>query len=294
MFEFELEFLKTLENVRTEFLNNLFEAVTIVGEETILIVILMVLYFMVNKDLAKKVLYIVTTSSCINGIVKNIVKMPRPWTMGEVTCVREETATGYSFPSGHTQNTATWTTTFAIILKKHWVTILTIFTILLVGFSRMFLGAHYPSDVIVGTILGVLIAFLGSFLYDKVKDKNKLILITILLMLPFVIYFLMKPEALFADFFKIYGVLVAFYLTNILDDKIIKFDTNQVLWKKFIRLIVVIVLALLIKGGLKVLFGTFMISSIIWCSLLLDAIRYFLLLFIILGICPMVFKKINL
>ena len=294
MFKFELGFLKILENVRTEFLNNLFEAVTIIGEETILIVILMVLYFMVNKDLAKKVLYIVTTSTCINGIIKNLVKLPRPWTTGEITCVRGETATGYSFPSGHTQNTATWTTAFAIILKKHWVTILTIFTILLVGFSRMYLGAHYPSDVIVGIILGVLVAFLGNFLYDKVKDKNKLILITILLMFPFAIYFLIKPEVLFADFFKIYGLLLALYVTNILDEKIIKFETNQVLWKKFIRLIIVIVLALVIKSGLKVLFGMFAISSIVWCALLLDAIRYFLLLFIILGVCPMVFKKINL
>ena len=84
------------------------------------------------------------------------------------------------------------------------------------------------------------------------------------------------------------------YVTNILDEKIIKFETNQVLWKKFIRLIIVIVLALVIKSGLKVLFGMFAISSIVWCALLLDAIRYFLLLFIILGVCPMVFKKINL
>lgn len=294
MFEFELGFLKTLESIRTDFLNNLFEVVTIIGEETILILILMVLYFMVNKDLAKKVLYIVITSSCINGIVKNLVKIQRPWTTGEVTCVREETATGYSFPSGHTQNTATWTTTFSIILKKYLVTILTILILLLVGFSRMYLGAHYPSDVIVGTILGVSVAFLGSYLYDKVKDKNKLILITILVMLPFAIYFLIKPEVLFADFFKIYGALIALYVTNILDDKIIKFDTNKSLLKKIIRMLIIIPIVILIKDGIKMFFTLFVVSSNIWCILLLDAIRYFLLLFIILGICPMIFKKIDL
>ena len=53
MFEFELGFLKTLESIRTDFLNNLFEVVTIIGEETILILILMILYFMVKKLLCQ-------------------------------------------------------------------------------------------------------------------------------------------------------------------------------------------------------------------------------------------------
>lgn len=100
MFSFELQFLKFLESLRTDFLDILFQGITILGEETLMILLVVTLWFAVNRREAQKVLFITAGSLCVNGIIKNLVKMPRPFTRG-ISCVRGDTATGYSFPSGH-------------------------------------------------------------------------------------------------------------------------------------------------------------------------------------------------
>ena len=60
------------------------------------------LWFAVDKKLAQQVFFVTATSLSVNGIIKNFAKVPRPFTKG-VSCVRLDTATGYAFPSGHTQ-----------------------------------------------------------------------------------------------------------------------------------------------------------------------------------------------
>lgn len=101
MFVFELAFLKWLEGLRTSFLNALFEGVTMLGEETLIILLVVALWFAVDKKLAQQVFFVTATSLSVNGIIKNFAKVPRPFAKG-ISCVRLDTATGYSFPSGHT------------------------------------------------------------------------------------------------------------------------------------------------------------------------------------------------
>jgi len=290
---FELDVLIWLEGIRTDFLNSLFEFITILGEHTLLLIILLIIYFAYDKRLANKFFFIIATSLCFNGIIKNIVKMPRPWTTEKVSCVRPETATGYSFPSGHTQNMATYGTAFALKIKKHWFSIVMASLILVVAFSRMYLGAHYPSDVIVGVILGIVFSVLGNYLYDKVADTNKLFIITIFLMVPFALFFLINPDSQFVDFYKLYGLLIGVFMAGLFEKKFVSFDYKQVLWKKIFRVILGLIIALLAKEGLKVLFGLFAYSNSVIGILIFNFIRYFLIAFITLGIYPLLFKKLD-
>ena len=74
MFSFELNFLKWLESIRTDFLNSLFEGITILGEETLMILLVVALWFAVDKKLAQKLLFVTVSSLTVNGIVKNIAQ----------------------------------------------------------------------------------------------------------------------------------------------------------------------------------------------------------------------------
>ena len=135
MFAFDLEFLRWLEGMRTGLLNGLFEGITMLGEETLIILLVVALWFAVDKKLAQQVFFVTVASLGVNGVVKNFAQIPRPFTKG-ISCVRVDTATGYSFPSGHTQGFATWSSFFAFKFKKLWLSILVGILVVLVGWLR--------------------------------------------------------------------------------------------------------------------------------------------------------------
>ncbi len=290
MFPFELEFLKYLEGLRTEFWNTFFEFVTALGEESLLIVLMAVIYFLYDKNLARKFFFITAFSIGTNCIIKNFVRLPRPFADGKVSCVRPETATGYSFPSGHTQTVATWYNALAQHTKRLWGRALAIALTLLVAFSRLYLGAHYPSDVIAGAALGIFFAYAGGYLFDKIKNKNLLYGGAVLLLLPFAVYFFATADAQYADFFKFYGLLIGFLCAVVFEEKFVALDCRASFGKKFARVLIGVILAAVVKEVLKKLFA----CDNLQLSLALDALRYFALVFIVLGLCPWAFKKLNL
>lgn len=289
MFALELEFLKWLEGIRTGFLNGLIQGITLLGEETLMILLVVSLWFAVNKRLAQKVLFITAGSLCVNGIVKNLVKAPRPFTKG-ISCVREDTATGYSFPSGHTQGFATWSTVFAIKFRKIWLSVLVGALIVAVGFSRLYLGAHYPSDVIMGILLGVGIAFLGNLLFERIRDTKKLYLGAVIVFTPFFVYFLFVPELLFADAYKTFGMLGGLALVAYLDEKVQALSYDVRWWKKLLRIVIGVVVAFALKEGIKAC----NVFDVLQISLLFDALRYFIVVIAVGFLCPVLFNKIKL
>ena len=259
------------------------------GEETLIILLVVALWFAVDKKLAQQVFFVTATSLSVNGIIKNFAQVPRPFTKG-VNCLRPETATGYSFPSGHTQGFATWSSFFAAKFKKTWLTVLVAVLIGLVAFSRLYLGVHYPSDVIVAVALGVGLSILGNYLFEKVKDVKKLYLGAFLILAPFIVYFLFVADPLFADLFKTFGMVGGMVAVAFLDEKTEPLSYDVAWWKKLIRIVVGVVLAVALKEVIK-LVNVFDVMQI---SLLIDALRYFIVVMAVGYLCPLLFKKIKL
>lgn len=289
MFAFELDFLKWLEGLRTGFLNAVFEGITLLGEETLIILLVVALWFAVDKKLAQQLFFLTATSLSVNGIIKNFAQVPRPFTKG-ISCVRPDTATGYAFPSGHTQGFATWSSFFAVKFKKTWFSILVGILITLVAVSRLYLGAHYPSDVIVGVALGVGISVLGNILFGKVKDVKKLYLGTLLILTPFIVCFLCVADSLFADLFKTFGMIGGMVAVSFLDEKNAPLSYDVAWWKKLIRIVVGVALAVALKEAIKLV----NVFDVIQISLLIDAVRYFTVVMTVGYLCPLLFKKMKL
>ena len=279
MFAFELQFLKWLESMRTDFFTSLFEGITIL--------FVVALWFAVDSRLAQKVFFVTICSMGLNGVVKNIAQVPRPFDKGIVP-VRQETATGFSFPSGHTQNFSTWSTLFAIEFKKKWLTVLVAVFIALVAFSRLYLGVHYPSDVIVGVALGVGMAFLGDYLFERVKDVKKLYVAVLIIFAPFIVYFLIVAHERFADFFKVFGMMGGLTLIAFLQEKSEPLSYDVPWWKKLIRIVIGVVIAFVLKEGLKI----FKMGGV-HVELLVDTLRYFAVVLAVGYLCPLFFKKIK-
>ena len=158
-----MAFLKLLESLRTPAGEWLAGAITLLGEETFFTVLGLIIVWCCNKKWGFRFLLTGLTGTAVNQLLKAIFLVPRPWILDpEFTIVESARAgaTGYSFPSGHTQSAATVFGVLALWARKKWVTVCCVLAVLLVGFSRMYLGVHTPLDV--GVSLGTgLITVLG-------------------------------------------------------------------------------------------------------------------------------------
>ena len=289
MFKYEIELLKMLQEMRTPLLNKFFSLMTMFGEELIVVVILAVIYYVFNKNYARKLFYVIIVSMGINGLIKNIVMMPRPFVFGEINCIKPETATGYSFPSGHTQNVSTWSTMFIKKSKRVFTKILLVLLMLIVGYSRLYLGAHYPSDVVAGIAFGVIISLALSKIYNRVENKQKLFLFTVIAFALFAVIFYIKGNQMFRDYFKIFGMQIGFWCATTFEEKYIQLSCEGMLVKRILRALIALLVAYLLKEGLSSLFDAFKV----W-NPLFDIIEHFCVVFASLGLCPLIFKKIKL
>ncbi|MBP5231374.1 MAG: phosphatase PAP2 family protein [Clostridia bacterium] len=291
--QFEIEFLKFLESIRTPFLVKLAEIITMLGEETVFIALAAILYFIIDKKYGQKLIFIVCGGTCLTNVVKNFAKVPRPFVKDtSLHAERTETATGYSFPSGHTQNAGSWMTSLACKLKKTWAYLLAGLLMILVGLSRLFLGVHYPSDVLVGLLLGILSAAFFGWLFDRWENKIPLFTVMTGVFLALGIFFLFQADPWFDDYFKMFGFTFGFFLAYLFETKQVNFTNDGPVWKRIIRCVVGVGLALGLKVGLSALFG--LIPAGVVGQQLLHWTRYALLAFFCLGAYPWLFKKAGL
>lgn len=153
--------LRFLHRIATPFLDLLANGASFFGEETFVIAIVLLVFWNINKQKGFALYMNVLTSVLIMGILKAVVRAPRPFVvLEEIAGKRMGTATGYSFPSGHTTTAASFYTSLALLLKKRICSIIAAIMIVLVGVSRLYLGVHWPNDVFGGLLIGVSISFL--------------------------------------------------------------------------------------------------------------------------------------
>ena len=279
--QFELEFLKALQSVSNPVLDFLFELVTMLAEDIFLIAVITFIFWNVNKQAGKKIVYSLFVSICVNGGIKDIVRRPRPYQVcNEITGKRATTATGFAFPSGHSQNISSTLFAFARWIKKRWFYIFAVVMSLLVGFSRLYLGVHFPTDVVVGLLLGAGISILFSFIHDKVKNHSLLYLVTFLVMLLFL--FLENSE----DFIKSLGLFGGLVVANPIEEKFIRFDEkNHTKLEAVIRWLIGLGIVLGVKSLGRVVFGRDTEFS--------HFAVYFFVTFIAMGVYPLLFPLIK-
>ena len=188
-----LGILKYVQSFSNETLDSFFEIITMLGEEWFFIILFAIFFWCFNKSFGYKLAFICLTSAAINTIIKEIVKLPRPIGYEGIKSIRVETAEGYSFPSGHTQQSSSLFATLMIEFKKKWLYFIGALGILLVGFSRMYLGVHWPSDVIGGLIIGILWTMIAIKIFDWSKDRGNPMLLGVFVIPMIILMLFFKP-----------------------------------------------------------------------------------------------------
>ncbi|WP_163192908.1 phosphatase PAP2 family protein [Clostridium thermarum] len=244
-----MEIIKFLQSFSNPFVDYLFQAITILGEETIYVGAIVILYWCFNKRTAVRFAFIEIFSMVINGAIKDTVRAPRPIGTEGIFSLRVETATGYSFPSGHTQGTATFWITLMKVCKKSWLYILGPIVIFLVGLSRLYLGVHWPKDVIAGIILGVICVFIA----DKIIDltcKNNDHRYMLILLVPALLGLIFFPSK---DYVKAVATVTGLYIGYVLENGYIAFNPKAPVTMQMVKVIVGFLGLALLKLSVKLL-----------------------------------------
>lgn len=144
------------------------------GTEDFFFLVLPLIYWSIDSALGLRVGLILATSSMFNYAGKLLFAGPRPyWVSSHVQALWPETTFGA--PSGHAQHAMSVWGTIALYSKKTWVRIACFLLIFLIGFSRIYLGSHFPHDVIFGWLFGAILLWAFVRFWEPVATwlRNK-------------------------------------------------------------------------------------------------------------------------
>lgn len=297
--------LQDFRNSGGAFLADFLSKMTYLGELNTVLIIMAIIYWCVSKDFGTYFLMGWSGNRLVNGVLKVTVCSYRPWIRdahivpygNSIT-----TATGYSFPSGHTMNAATVYGGSAVNrnLPKALRVVLGIL-VALIAFSRIYLGVHTPQDILVGALCGTLVMFLTIKLmrWVSVHPEKDILVVCIGVGIAVIVAFyaafkpypmdydaegklLVDGAKMANDTFKGIGWCIAFLTGWILERRFVRFSTDIPMVKRITRLTtgvlsyyaVSLILVPLIKGWIPGPAGTitscflqmFYISFIFpWC-----------------------------
>jgi acid phosphatase family membrane protein YuiD len=249
------------------------------GEDYFFMAGVALIYWCINKEFGYRLGFAYLSNGLINTTVKQIFKVPRPFERDTTLRVlRQETAGGFSFPSGHTQCTASFWTSMMLEIKSKWLYFVGIILIILVGISRMYLGVHTPQDVLVGALIGVIWVIISNQLFDYAERTGRKTIFLVVIIPAIIGMFVFKTN----DYYKVAGTLVSFYIGYLIETSCIKFQVKTVLWKQITKYALGMLVLVAIKALLKPTLPEGMTS---------DFIRYFLMGAWVTIVAPLIFKQ---
>ena len=298
-----MKVLYALESIRMPWLDTVMAAITHLGAEPVFMVAALFVFWCVSKRHGYYLLAIGFAGTVLNQFLKLLFRIPRPWVLDSDFTIVESAraqATGYSFPSGHSQNAIGTFGGIARFTRRKWVRAAAIVVAVLVPLSRMYLGVHTPLDVGVAAVIAVALVFALYPLMERSDSRHGVMGAVLAVMLALAVGYLLFvslypfPADVDAanlasgveNAWKLLGATVGMLVGWWLDVRFIHFDTRAVWYVQLIKLV----------GGLALLLG---IRAVLKAPLAAalgagagGAVRYGVMVLFAAAVWPMVFAPL--
>jgi len=295
-FAWEVALMQWLQSGMNQIGILLASVLTMLGEEGTIVAILGFLYWCYDKKFGKFIGTNIVLGITLNPMLKNVVLRRRPYFDNpEIRCLKQVkpgdpydiSVQGFSFPSGHSMNSAIIYGTLPVYKKNRLLTIGAFLLPFLIGISRVLLGVHYPTDVLTGWGVGAVTVLLLSFLQRKVKNIHVLHLILFLLSIPGI--FFCKTT----DYFSAIGIMGGFFLADLFEEKVVTFENTKKVLPCILRMAIGFGMYFALNTLLKLPFPKDFLQAKTMAAFLVRSVRYLIVSFVILGLYPMLFKKLK-
>ena len=293
-FPWEVELMSWLQNSLPESVISALSKLSFFGEEIFLVAVLGFIYWSYDKQAGRRLGISLLMINVWAPMIKNVALRRRPYMDHEqITLKRlvekgadpmDISAQGYSFPSQHSANAAGLLASLSMVFKKKWLGVIAVLLPLLVGVSRVAVGAHYPTDVMFGWIFGVLVSVVVQALDRKIPDRRIFYGLLLLTALPGLFF------CRSADYFTGLGLLIGFVAGVAVDDKYVRFENTKSPVRRVLRVLGGAAVFLALSSLLKLPFSKDFLSGGTFPALLVRCARYAISCFVAFAIYPMVFK----
>ncbi|BCC29384.1 hypothetical protein bcgnr5378_09580 [Bacillus cereus] len=223
MFNIDMLFLEWMISLEGSVLTAFLKLVSIIANETLYLIVISISYWCVSKRKAFHMIVMLCFSGYIGIMVKEFMKIPRPYTYDGIEALYEKSAAGYSFPSTHVQLSTTFWGSFMILCKKRIVWIIGIIFIILVAISRLYLRVHWLSDIIGAVLFSVIVVYLYTKVTMGLSDRNFILLQRIILAVSLIMYVMTSQ----VDNLKLLGVLTGSTIGIMLENHFINMNESN-------------------------------------------------------------------
>ena len=295
-----MEFLYLLESIRIPGLNEFMLLVTRLGEETAFLVAALIVFWCVDKRHGYYLMTVGFLGTMANQFMKLWFRVPRPWVLDENFTILEqarEAASGYSFPSGHSQSSVGTFGAVAATAKTKWVKWVCIAICVLVPLSRMYIGVHTPSDVLVGAGMAlILVGLLKKPIVEHTDKAMKPLIALMLAMAVGLVLFVEKYpfpadvdvhnlESGVKNAYTLIGCILGVAVIYVLEKKYVNFETKAVWWAQILKAVLGLAVVLAVKEGMRA-----PLDNLFSGHLAARAVRYFLIVAVAGGVWPLTFR----
>lgn len=254
-----------LRGIATPGLDGVMKVITDLGSTGFYMAVIPVLYWCINKSLGFRLAIALSISNYINVGVKFIFCRLRPYVVFPHLDAPEYlklTGTGYSFPSGHAQVSSTFWTYLARSAREKWITVTGIVVVVFVALTRVYATVHYPTDVLVGAVLGVAIAYLYGEIENRLRElgprgKERVrFLVAVSVVVPGLAFALSAPfnAAFTEEVAQVLGFIAGAGVGYTLESVYVKYDVRASLPIQAIKIVLGLAGVMAVRYGLKAVF----------------------------------------
>ena len=250
--EWGLELIRAVQSVHGPALDAIFKAITFLGEEDFFIILLPLFLWCVDFAFGARLAFFFLFSTIVNSGAKGLFAQPRPFELDSTVKLYE--SKGYGLPSGHSQSSVVVWGVLASYIHKRWAWVAAALLAVLVGFSRVYLGVHFPTDVLAGWALGVVLLVGYIFLVPHIeiwlKKMSLFVRLALVVVIPLTIALIYPSD----DSLSAMGVFLGAGVGIVLTGHWVHFDAGGPLWQRGARLLLGAAVVLALRFGLKAIF----------------------------------------
>ncbi len=260
-----MEILHALEHIRFPLLNEIMLLITHLGEETAFLVAALIVFWCVDKYQGYYILGVGLFGNMANQFLKITCRVSRPWvkdpTLNTLEAAKPE-ATGYSFPSGHSQTAEGYLGCLVETQKNKIFRAVCIALMVLVPFSRIYVGVHSLSDILVGSGMALgMVALLKPLLLANHKNIPWVFGAMWGLNVAYLLYVqlfdfpadlqLHNYESAVKNGYTFLGCFSGVLVVYLVDEKKFRFRTDAIWWAQILKVLLGLGAVLAIKVGAK-------------------------------------------